>query len=73
MAAATPIKLLARLLWSVQNEIAVRVATIEGGDQYNAIPREAAAVVAVPETEVTRLTEYVDGVRRNGQAGIGQD
>ena len=50
------IKLLARLLWSARQEIAVRVAAIEGGGRYNAIPREAAAVVAVPETEVLRLT-----------------
>ncbi len=50
------IKLLARLLWSARQEIAVRVASIEGGGRYNAIPREAAAVVAVPEAEATRLT-----------------
>ena len=53
------IKLLARLLWSARQVIPVRVAAIEGGKQYNAIPRDAAAVVAVPEGEVTRLTECV--------------
>jgi dipeptidase D len=53
------IKLLARLLWSAQPEFAIRVASIAGGGPYNAIPREAAAVVAVPESEVTRLTERV--------------
>ena len=53
------IKLLARLLWSARQEFPVRVAAIEGGTQYNAIPRDAAAVVAVPEGEVTRLTECV--------------
>lgn len=53
------IKLLARLLWSAWQEIPLRVATIEGGKQYNAIPRDAAAVVAVPADEVTRLTECV--------------
>ena len=54
------IKLLARLLWSAQQEIGLRVASIEGGKGYNAIPREAAAVVAVPETEVSRLAENVE-------------
>ena len=54
------IKLLARLLWSAQQEIGLRVASIEGGKGYNAIPREAAGVVAVPETEVPRLAENVE-------------
>ena len=54
------IKLLARLLWNMPNEFAVRVAAIEGGKQYNAIPREAAAVVAVSETEVPRLTGWIE-------------
>ncbi len=53
------IKLLARLLWSAQQAIPLRVATITGGGRYNAIPREASAVVAIPETEVTRLTDFV--------------
>ncbi len=53
------IKLLARLLWSVRQMIPVRVAAIAGGNQYNAIPRDAAAEVAIPAGEVTRLTEYV--------------
>ena len=53
------IKLLARLLWSARQEIPVRVAAIEGGKQYNAIPRDATAIVAVPDGEVARLTEWV--------------
>jgi dipeptidase D len=54
------IKLLARLLWSAQQEIGLRVASIESGGRYNAIPREAAAVVAVPETEALRLTRWIE-------------
>ena len=54
------IKLLARLLGSAQQEIGVRVASIEAGGRYNAIPREAAAVVAVPETEALRLTRWIE-------------
>ena len=53
------IKLLARLLWSAQQEIGLR-GLDRGWEGYNAIPREAAAVVAVPETEVPRLAENVE-------------
>jgi dipeptidase D len=53
------IKLLARVLRSARPSIPLRVAAIEGGRQVNAIPRDAAAVVAAPDGEVTRLTECV--------------
>jgi dipeptidase D len=56
------IKVLARLLSTAQREITLRVASIEGGKQYNAIPREAGAVVAVPETAVPRLAENVEAL-----------
>jgi dipeptidase D len=53
------IKLLARLLWSVEEEFAIRVASIAGGERYNAIPHEAMAIMAVPESEATPLTDFV--------------
>jgi dipeptidase D len=42
---------LARLLWSTERKLALRVARFDGGNLRNAIPREAWAVVAVPEAE----------------------
>lgn len=54
------IKLLARLLRGAQEEFAIRVASIAGGERYNAIPHEAVATVAVPEDEATVLTAFVE-------------
>ena len=44
-------RILARLLWSAERKLALRVARFDGGNLRNAIPREAWAVVAVPEAE----------------------
>lgn len=54
------IKLLARLLWDAQEALAMRVASITGGQRYNAIPQEAVAIVAVPAGEATALTAFVE-------------
>jgi dipeptidase D len=54
------IKLLARLLWGAQEEFAIRVASIGGGERYNAIPHEAVAIMAVPGGEATALTAFVE-------------
>jgi dipeptidase D len=61
------IKLLARLLWNAQQDFALRVAAITGGGRYNAIPRAAEAVVAVPESEAPRMTRFVEELARNVQ------
>jgi dipeptidase D len=53
------IKLLARLLNRLEDEHDIRLASVSGGDRYNAIPREATAVVAIPETELTQMEETV--------------
>jgi dipeptidase D len=54
------IKMLARLLWNAHEAFAIRVASISGGERYNAIPHDAVAIVAVPENEVEPLTAYVE-------------
>lgn len=54
------IKLLARLLWNAQEDFGIRTASIGGGERYNAIAHEATAVVAVPKSEATPLTEFVE-------------
>jgi dipeptidase D len=53
------LKLLARLLASAREQVDVRLVSLAGGSSYNAIPREAAAIVAVPETEVGSITKFV--------------
>lgn len=54
------IKLLARLLNELNVEGDLRLASITGGDRYNAIPRDATAIVAVPESGLASLRERVD-------------
>lgn len=41
-------KLIARLLWNAEQRFGVRLSCFDGGNLRNAIPREAYAVVAVP-------------------------
>lgn len=54
------IKILARLLWNVTKQFGVRLAKIEGGNKHNAIPREAFAIVVVPEANKDAFTKYID-------------
>jgi dipeptidase D len=57
-------KLLARLLWSAGPQLGVRVAMLVGGDRYNAIPREATALVVVPTEQADALAKYVQEFER---------
>jgi dipeptidase D len=47
------VKTMARVLWAL-HEIGARVASVEGGNKRNAIPREAEAVVFVPKDKVRK-------------------
>lgn len=58
-------KLMNRLLWITARECGVRVASIDGGGLRNAIPRESAAVVTVPDGNVARFQEVVSAVTRD--------
>ncbi len=48
---ANATKLLFRFLWAASEQLEIRIASVEGGNLRNAIPREAFAVVLVPDTE----------------------
>lgn len=52
-------KILSRLLWTSQRLFGLRIASFNGGDRYNAIPREAEAVVVVPESEADSFARYI--------------
>ncbi len=52
-------KILSRILWNAQRSFGLRIASFDGGDRYNAIPREAGAVVAVPDSEADSFARYV--------------
>ncbi len=54
------IKLLNRFLWKTLPQISGRLASIEGGSKHNAIPREAEAIVFIPQDKFSELKENVN-------------
>lgn len=51
--------LLVRLLWLGEQQFELRVASIAGGDRYNAIPRAAEAHVALPADQAEAFVAFV--------------
>jgi dipeptidase D len=54
------IKLLARLLDAAEADHDLRIASVTGGDRYNAIPREATAMVALPGSQLAPVRALVE-------------
>jgi aminoacyl-histidine dipeptidase len=54
------IKIISRLLWNARKTYQLKIATIEGGNKHNAIPREAFAVVTVPKQLQKEFLQYVE-------------
>ena len=52
-------KLLARLLLSLQQRLPLGLAQLEGGTLRNAIPREARALLLVPQAAISQLEQAV--------------
>lgn len=54
-------KLMNRILWALQEEAGLRIASVDGGGLRNAIPRESFAIVACPPSQkaamLSRLAE----------------
>ena len=61
------IKILARLLWEISQEIPVHLVRIEGGNKRNAIPREAWAECIISPAEENKfkqlLEEYFQAIK----------
>lgn len=53
------IKIISRLLWNYSKDKKFRLAHIEGGNKHNAIPREALAVVMIPNEDVNAFKKFV--------------
>ncbi len=53
------IKILNQILWEIRNRFNARLSLFEGGNLKNAIPREAHAVVVIPNQYAEVFTEYV--------------
>ncbi|QQS50449.1 MAG: aminoacyl-histidine dipeptidase [Bacteroidota bacterium] len=58
-------KIMGRLLWSALNNLSVQVASLKGGDLRNAIPREAHAIVIIPEIFVNDLKSFISRFTEN--------
>lgn len=58
------VKLLVRVLCALQSRLPVRLAELAGGNARNAIPREAAAVLAVPAGETANLRSRLEQAQR---------
>jgi dipeptidase D len=53
------IKLLSRFLYHLADRTGYHIASFNGGNKHNAIPREAAAIIAIPEDNTQQLQSYV--------------
>ncbi|MFP4064481.1 MAG: aminoacyl-histidine dipeptidase [Bacteroidales bacterium] len=58
------IKLLNRLLWKANRELGLRLASVDGGSLRNAIPREAEALVTVPEEHKEKFKELANSLHQ---------
>lgn len=56
---ANAIKLLCRLLYTLRETVDLTLLDLTGGMQYNAIPREAEALIAVPAGDAAKVRETV--------------
>ncbi len=62
-------KLVARLLWSA-GSFNMRIASINSGDRYNAIARDAVAVVAVPEAQETDFENFIRSFEKTAKSEL---
>jgi dipeptidase D len=51
-------KILARFLWNLERKFDIRLAEFDGGNLRNAIPREAYAIIAIPEKHYKDFEKY---------------
>jgi dipeptidase D len=51
-------KLMNRFLWKASREFGLRIASIEGGNLHNAIPRESFVVAVIPVTKEKDLMQW---------------
>ena len=52
---ANAVKLMARLLRTIDSACAMRLADFQSGDKHNAIPREARACIGIPEGKINTM------------------
>ncbi len=52
------IKILNQILWEIRNRFGARLSVFEGGNLHNAIPREAHAIVVIPNIYIEVFMDY---------------
>jgi dipeptidase D len=52
------IKILNQFLWEIRNRFSARLSVFEGGNLRNAIPRDAYAIVVIPDTHKEVFVDY---------------
>ena len=57
-------KLMFRFMMQAESDFGIRIAEVSGGDLRNAIPREANAVVVVPEIKTGEFQDFVSGYEK---------
>jgi len=61
---ATSNKLIFRFLMQAESDFGIRLSSASGGDLRNAIPREAGAVLLVPEIKTSEFEAFVKGYEK---------
>mgnify|MGYP006297155401 CR=1 FL=1 len=54
-------QVMARFIWEAMQEFNICLSELEGGDLRNAIPREAFALISVPQAEENEFRSFVTG------------
>ena len=64
-------KILNRLMWKAFRKVEMELASIDGGSLRNAIPREATAIVTVPEKEAAKFEQMVSELEATVKKELG--
>lgn len=59
------VKIMGRFLWSALNNFPVQVASLNGGDLRNAIPREGNTVFVIPSEHEGEFRNFFDNFKKN--------
>ena len=64
-------KILNRLMWKAFRKVEMELASIDGGSLRNAIPREATAIVTVPEKDAAKFEQMVSELEATVKKELG--
>ncbi|MHA1254746.1 MAG: beta-Ala-His dipeptidase [Promethearchaeota archaeon] len=59
---ANAIKLMAKILWKLNDRYSINVQSINGGKEHNAIPRESNSILYVRKNDLSDIMDYVNAL-----------